>query len=125
MAPAPTAPVGSSDYNKVGRTRRQMKLDPDYAAVVHTDRYFVFPVPGGDCKGLYVSSQGPTGFDVRELQGGTSSVSFSYRVVAKRKDIPGPRLEKVKLPEPIKDLVKPDLPKPSEPPPTGPERPGR
>jgi len=47
--------------------------------------------------------------------------------VARRKDIPGPRLEKVKLPEPIKELVKPDVPKPPEPPkmPAGPERPGR
>jgi len=45
-------------------------------------------------------------------------------VVAKRKDIPGPRLEKVKLPDPIKELVKPDLPMPAEPPKV-PEPPGR
>jgi len=61
-----------------------------------------------------VSSQGPNGFEVREQQGGSASLDFNYRVVAKRKDIPGPRLEKVKLPEPIKELVKPEVPKPAE-----------
>ena len=45
-----------------------------------------------------------TGFEVREQKGGTSSLSFSYRVVAKRKDIPGPRMERVDL------SVRPDRP---------------
>jgi len=63
-----------------------------------------------------VSDKSPTGFEVRELQGGASTLAFSYRVVAKRKDIAGPRLEKVRLPESIKELVKPELPKPPEPP---------
>src|SRR6266511_1013628 len=94
----------------------QVTFDPDFVAVVHNDKYLVFPVPEGDCKGLYVSDKSPTGFEVRELQGGVSTLPFSYRVVAKRKDIPAPRLEKVKLPQPIKELVKPDLPKPAEPP---------
>ncbi len=93
------------------------------------DRLGPRPTPGpeGDSSGLYVSSRSPTGFEVRANGSPTASSAFSYRVVAKRKDIPGLRLEKVKLPDPIKELVKPDLPKPSEPPkaPAGPERPGR
>jgi len=104
--------------------RAQVTFDPDFVAVVHNDKYLVFPVPEGDCRGLYVSDKSPTGFEIRELQGGTSSLTFSYRVVARRKDIPGPRLEKVKLPEPLKELVKPELPKVPEPP-KAPERPGR
>jgi len=104
--------------------RADVKLDPDFAAVVHSDKYLVFPVPEGDCKGLYVSSKSPGGFEVRELQGGTSSLPFTYRVVARRKDIPGRRLEKIKLPEPIKELVKPDVPKAPEAP-GGPTRQGR
>src|SRR6266542_975448 len=107
---------------KLVNGRAQVTFDPDFVAVVHNDKYLVFPVPEGDCKGLYVSDKSPTGFEVRELQGGASTLAFSYRVVAKRKDIPGPRLEKVKLPEPIKELVKPDPPKPPEPP-KAPERP--
>jgi len=107
---------------KLVNGRAQVTFDPDFVAVVHNDKYLVFPVPEGDCKGLYVSDKSPTGFEVRELQGGASTLAFSYRVVAKRKDIPGPRLEKVKLPQPIKELVKPELPKPAEPPKV-PERP--
>ncbi len=89
--------------------------------------YHIFLTPRGDSNGLYVSGLTSSGFEVREQKGGASSLDFDYRVVARRKDIPGPRLEKVKLPEPIKELVKPDVPKPPEPPkmPAGPERPGR
>jgi hypothetical protein len=36
---------------------------------------------------------------VSEQQGGTSNVSFGYRVVAKRKDDVGKRMEKVQLPK--------------------------
>ncbi len=118
---------------KLVNGRAQVTLDPDFAAVVHNDKYLIYLTPEGDCKGLYVGSKSTSGFEVRELQGGTSSLSFNYRVMARRKDIPAPRLEKVQLPEPIKELVKPDLPKPAELPrppeppkaPAGPERPGR
>jgi hypothetical protein len=37
--------------------------------------------------------KGATGFDVIELRGGTSSVPFDYRVVAKRKGFEQMRLE--------------------------------
>jgi hypothetical protein len=77
--------------------RADVRLDRDFAPLVRTDDYQVFLTPKGDCKGLYVNSQTPTGFEVRELQGGTSSLAFSYRVVARRKDIAGPRLDRVDL----------------------------
>ncbi len=47
--------------------------------------YHVFLTPNGDCKGLYVSQKSPTSFEVHELGGGTSSVAFDYRIMAKRK----------------------------------------
>jgi hypothetical protein len=75
--------------------RATVRLDRDFAVLVHSDNYDVFLTTYGDTKGLYVSSKGPTGFEVREVQGGTGSIGFSYRVVAKRKDIGGARLEKV------------------------------
>ncbi len=107
--------------------RAEVKLDADFAAVVKADDYYVFPIPEGDSNGLYVSSRSASGFEVREQKGGTSSLSFSYRVVARRKDIPGPRLGKIKLPQPIKELVKPEVPKAPDPParPAEPERSGR
>ncbi|MGE3908726.1 MAG: hypothetical protein AB7K36_05220 [Chloroflexota bacterium] len=70
-------------------------LDRDFAAVVKTDQYQVFLTPEGTCEGLYVSGKGPSSFEVRELRGGTSSVTFCYRIVAKRGDIASPRMERL------------------------------
>ncbi len=47
--------------------------------------YHVFLTPNGDCKGLYVSQKSPTSFEVHELGGGSSSVAFDYRIMAKRR----------------------------------------
>jgi hypothetical protein len=62
-------------------------LDPDFIQTVNTEKeYMVFPVPNGDCKGLYVSNQTPTSFEVHELGGGSSNVHFYYRIMALRKN---------------------------------------
>jgi hypothetical protein len=98
---------GSSQLTNGGTT---VHLEPGFAGVVKTDAYHVFLTPRGDSKGLYVSNVTPTGFAVHEQQGGTSSITFDYRVVAKRKDIEGKRLEHVDEPPAI------DLPKLAEPP---------
>src|SRR6185503_5124783 len=68
-----------------------VQLDPEFAALVQGDSYQVFITPEGDSKGLYVNDKRPDGFAVREQQGGYSDLLFSYRIVAKRKDIAGPR----------------------------------
>jgi hypothetical protein len=61
-------------------------LDPDFIETVNTTLdYKVFPVPNGDCKGLYVTRKTPGSFEVRELGGGRSSVSFDYRISALRR----------------------------------------
>jgi len=73
----------------------EVRLDPDFAAIVHNDSYQVFLTEYGESGGLYVSSRDASGFTVRERAGGSSNIAFGYRAVAKRKDIPGPRLEKV------------------------------
>ncbi|HYU18121.1 MAG TPA: hypothetical protein VEQ11_05445 [Chloroflexota bacterium] len=106
------------DFGKgrLANGRGEVKLDADFSTLVHGDDYHIFLTPRGDSNGLYVNGLTSSGFEVREQKGGASSLDFDYRVVAKRKDIPAPRLEKVKLPNPIKELVKPDLPKPFEPP---------
>jgi trimeric autotransporter adhesin len=63
-----------------------VKLDAEYAQTVNTTMdYKVFLTPNGDCKGLYVSGKSPTSFEVHELGGGTSSIAFDYRIMAKRK----------------------------------------
>jgi hypothetical protein len=48
--------------------------------------------PKGDCKGLYVSNESADSFEVHELGGGTSSVAFDYRIVAKRNGYENVRL---------------------------------
>ncbi|MGL5891866.1 MAG: hypothetical protein ACRC3B_18380, partial [Bacteroidia bacterium] len=40
----------------------------------------------GDCKGVYVANKTATGFEVIELQGGTSAVNFTWFVTANRAD---------------------------------------
>jgi hypothetical protein len=61
-------------------------LDADYAQTVNTGMpYQVFLTPDGDCKGLYVSQKSATSFEVHELGGGSSSISFDYRIMARRK----------------------------------------
>jgi hypothetical protein len=62
-------------------------LDPDFIETINTTLdYKVFPVPNGDCKGLYVTKKTATSFEVRELGGGTASVRFDYRIMALRKN---------------------------------------
>jgi hypothetical protein len=67
--------------------RAVVKLDTDFAKTIKPGDYRVFLTPEGDCRGLYVRSKSAKGFEVRELQGGESSVAFSYRIVGRRKDI--------------------------------------
>jgi hypothetical protein len=73
-----------------------VQLDPSFAATVNTGAdYHVFPVPDGDCRGLYVAEKTTAGFVVRELGGGTSNVPFEYRIIARRKGYENVRLEDV------------------------------
>lgn len=70
-----------------------MNLEPVFGQTVNTEMdYHVFLTPNGDCKGLYVSQKTPTSFEVRELGGGTSSIAFDYRIMAKRKGYESVRL---------------------------------
>jgi hypothetical protein len=95
-----------------------VSLEPGFASIVHTDAYRVFLTPKGDCKGLYVSSQAGGTFNVHELQGGTSNIGFDYRVVARRSDIAGARLEDVDEPPSYYQPPEPALdhaPKPAPP----------
>jgi len=73
-----------------------VSIEPTFAETVNTDmEYHVFLTPRGECKGLYVTNQKGTSFEVRELNGGKSDISFSYRIVAKRKGLEKERLAKV------------------------------
>lgn len=94
------------------RGRAEVVLDPNYSALVETDHYYVFLTPEGDSNGLYVTNKGSLGFEVREQQEGTGTLSFSYRVVAKRADIELERLETVEVPPPIQPDTCQSVPEP-------------
>jgi hypothetical protein len=66
--------------------RAEVRLDPDFAALVRTDDFHVFVTAEGETAGLYVAERSETGFEVREQRGGAGEVGFSYRVVARRRD---------------------------------------
>ena len=84
-------------------------IDPVFAQTINTEvPYHVFLTPEGDCNGLYVTAKTPASFEIRELQGGTSSIPFSYRMVGKRKGYEDVRLEKTDpppQPEPPESLA--------------------
>jgi hypothetical protein len=78
-----------------------MDLDPLFSDCITVDAAHplkVFVQLEDDCRGVYVSKDA-TGFDVHELQGGTSSARFSWRVLAKWKGYEDRRLPTA--PEPL------------------------
>jgi hypothetical protein len=70
-------------------------LEREFATLVAGGDYMVFLTPQGDTKGLYVSRQDARGYEVREVQGGTGNVPFTYRIVTKRKDVEAKRFARV------------------------------
>jgi hypothetical protein len=92
---------------KLAKGKAVVKIDPEFATVVKTNQYHVFVTPYGDSHGLYVTKKTGKGFEVREQQGGKGNVEFSYRIVAKRKDIKGERLKKIDLPIVPKTVPRP------------------
>jgi len=85
-----------------------VSMDRDYIQTVNTElEYHVFLTPRGDCKGLYISQETPGSFEVKELGGGASNVSFSYRIVALRKKYESVRFaDHTKDPDPRK-IIRP------------------
>lgn len=83
---------------RLSRGRARVKLDRAFASVVRTGDYHIFLSAEGESRGLYVSRRRRDGFEVREQQRGTSTLQFSYRVVARRKDAVAPRFKRVVRP---------------------------
>jgi hypothetical protein len=108
--------------------RGEVRLDPDFAALVRTDDFHVFLTAEGETTGLYVADRSEAGFEVREQRGGDGEVPFSYRIVARRSDVDAVRLASVDLPDiPAEPeaVAAPELPDQSALPPEWPPRPLR
>ncbi len=95
--------------------RAEMRLDPDFAAVIETSGYHVFLTPHSvESEALAVTERRADAFVVMERNKGASSGTFSWRLVAKRKDVAAERLAKVQL---LTPTALPALPDRETPPP--------
>jgi hypothetical protein len=60
-----------------------IQLDSAFARTIDTSQAFhVMLTPDGDTRGLFVASKSATGFVVREVQGGRSTIDFDYHIYA-------------------------------------------
>jgi drug/metabolite transporter superfamily protein YnfA len=69
--------------------RAQITLDPNFTKNISVNEQHPLRVIiqlEGDCQGVYVANKTATGFEVIELQGGTSTVNFTWFVTANRAD---------------------------------------
>ncbi len=69
-----------------------ISIDPIFTNNIVVDQSHplkVFIQLEGDCNGVYVTNKSANGFTVKELQNGSSNVSFSYHIVANRKNETG------------------------------------
>jgi hypothetical protein len=94
--------------SEVACGQAEVVIDPDFAAVADLSAYHVFLTAYGEFD-LHVSERAPHGFRVRAKDGGATG-RFSWRIVAKRKDIAASRFEAVEVPR------EPQLPNIPEPP---------
>jgi hypothetical protein len=87
--------------------KAEVLIDPDFAAIVEPGTYHVYLTEHDDHHGLTVRERGPAGFCVeadetlvkaKGQEAAQVNTTFSWRVVAKRKDAVGNRLERVELP---------------------------
>ena len=61
-----------------------VRIDPAFANTIDPRAdYMVFITPEGPSRGVYVTQKSIQGFAVRENPGGSSTIAFSYRIVAK------------------------------------------
>ncbi|HEY7059687.1 MAG TPA: hypothetical protein VH458_24295 [Vicinamibacterales bacterium] len=76
----------------------EITIDPDFAALVNLDRYQVFLTEYDQRSDLYVTNRTPVGFYVHGRDADLRA-RFGWRIVARRKDIAGARLEPVTIPQ--------------------------
>jgi len=88
----------SATIEDVGKARlfngvANVMIPEDFASVIDRGtEYYVFLTPMGDTRGLYVSMETASGFQVREAMRGRSDIAFDYRIVAKPIDASDDRL---------------------------------
>jgi hypothetical protein len=88
--------------------RTYVRIDPAFANIMEKSAaYLVFITPKGDNRGLYVTNESATGFEVRESQGGRSTLAFDYRIVARPFGEHPVRLQMITVSRPGRSLPQP------------------
>jgi hypothetical protein len=88
-----------------------INIAPDFTGMANLSvDYMVFVTLEGDCQGVYITNKTATTFEVHELNGGTSNVSFGYRIVAKQSGSETLRLPKVTIPATVEVVRQADEP---------------
>jgi hypothetical protein len=83
-------------FSELSNGEAQVQLEEGFRSVVNSDAYHVFITEYGDHNALYVAERTSTSFLVR-AKASKADGTFSYRVVAKRRDVAAPRFDKVDL----------------------------
>ena len=89
---APETPeIYFQDYGegKLVSGKAHIDIDPMFTKNVMIDQKHplrVFIQPEGECNGVYVTNKTVAGFDVVELQGGQSNISFQWTITCNRAD---------------------------------------
>ncbi len=86
---APEALFQDFGVGKLENGKAIINLDPTLSKNILVDEKHpmkVFIQLEGDCKGVFVTNKSATGFEVVELNQGTSTINFSYQIVANRAD---------------------------------------
>ena len=84
FTPASTSPtIEDNGTAQLVNGVAMVSLDPTFAQTIDLSRaYQVILTPDGDTRGLFIASKGTSGFVVREVQGGHSSIAFDYHIYA-------------------------------------------
>jgi hypothetical protein len=83
-------------FGELSNGQAQVQLEEGFRSVVDSDAYHVFITEYEDNNALYVAERTSAGFFVRARKSKANG-TFSYRVVAKRRDVAAPRFDKVHL----------------------------
>lgn len=75
----------------------RVNIPEDFRQFVAPERgFYVQLTPLGECRGVYASNVDVMGFEIKELGSGNhSTVDVQFRIVARRRDVDGRRLERV------------------------------
>ena len=105
---APEAPENKFlDYGhgKLENGSVYIEIDPNFTRniLVNDDHtILIYIQPEGDCNGLFVTNKSAEGFEVKELAGGQSNISFSYSIVATRGE---ERYEMIKVMYELQNMI--------------------